>query len=170
MKHLFAGIPSCRKTQAVQQLSDDLLLLFSLQRLSPVRRRKEGVQKKQRQSNGIWEASLEICSFTNLSPTLSFSVPGNCHHVYCLQAAEGFSERGDRVWLESHSGKSVFRVGETSASPPDLCLQWKVLSSLTPHLCLQPLLHCCYFQVTIDLMSPNAACRLGLLQVCASTL
>lgn len=82
MKHPFAGIPFCRKSQAVQELSDHLLLLFSLQRLPPVRRRKEGVQKKQ--SNGIWEASLEICNFANLSPTLSVSVPGNSHYVCYL--------------------------------------------------------------------------------------
>lgn len=79
------------KGQAVQQLSCRLLLKIPFECLLPVRRRKEGVQKKQRQKNGIWEENLEaqevcleIFSFTSLPPALSFSVPGSPYHVPCL--------------------------------------------------------------------------------------
>lgn len=167
MKHHFGGILSCRRGQPAA-LPPTPSAVTTLVPLS-IKRWKEGVQKKQRQRNGIWEENLEtqevswkIASshYFSLS-SLSVCQAAPTMYPVCGQLKPGLIPiREDQFW----------GWGKHLLLPPDLWLWWKFLSCLTLHLCFQPLLHCCYFQVMTDWISANAASELGLLQVHAPTL
>lgn len=106
MKHLLVGYLPVGKVRQFN-MSSTTIFFCSSPSVPPANEKKEGGSaekaKKKEWNLGenlkAQEACLEICSFTNLPPTLSFSVPGSSHPV-CRQL-EGFL-KGDTAWLESH--------------------------------------------------------------------